>query len=208
MRFAFASLASLALSFGSFASAATIYATAVDWVNNGTTTSANNRDNPVNALGAPDGSFLALGLSTPNNPGFAVFSFGQQFQGAVSVIEVTFGCQLLSSGACSHSESVDVLAGDDYAFGSNDFSDLSDFTFVGSIINGMAQGGTSLALPGSFTYLAIVDTTRTLFPNSPSTDGFDVESVGVTLANQAVPVPAAGLLIAPFALLAARRKRA
>jgi hypothetical protein len=151
------------------AEAATVWATDVDWSNNGTVPGSNDRDNPLNALGAPDGDFLALGLTNADgtNPGFAVFSFGGVTFGAgasATAYEVTFNCTLAADGSCTYPESMEVFYGTDYAFGSNDFSDLADFTSAGEIFNGDAQMGATLIIPGTFTYIALVDTTLANFP--------------------------------------------
>ena len=202
--------AAAALMLPGAASAATVFATAVDWSNNGTVGGANDRDDASNALGAPDGDFLALGLTNADgsNPGFAVFAFdGQTFGGGdASVWELTFNCTPRQDGSCTYPESIDVYYGTDYAFGSHDFADLSDFTLAGTIFNADAQGGASLVIPGTFTYIALVDSTLANFGTSPSTDGFDVDSLGVN----PVPVPGAALLFAPAIAggLIARRRRA
>lgn len=201
-----AAAATALFAFGA-ADAAVVYATDIDWQNNGTVGSSNDRDNPLNALGATDGKFTALGLSDPNgsNPGFAVFSFGgQTFNGAAAdIIEVTFNCRLQPSGACSYPESVAVYYGTDYAFGSHDYNDLADFTFAGELFNGNAQGGTSITIPGMFTYIALIDTSAANYPNGPSTDGFDIDSVSVN----PVPVPGAAVLMGSVLLAGAARRR-
>ena len=68
----------------SSASAATTYATLVDYNTVGTI--AADRKVTSNALGAPDGKFLSLELG-----GWAVFSFGTSFTGPSVVVEVTNG---------------------------------------------------------------------------------------------------------------------
>ncbi|MBB4658647.1 putative porin [Parvularcula dongshanensis] len=192
------------------ANAATVYASDVDWANNGTVGTSNDRDDATNALGAPDGAFLSLGLSDVGytNPGFAVFSFDGMTFGAGSTTtayEVTFNCSVRPSGACSYPESLAVLYGTDYAFGTHDAADLADFTYAGQLFNADAQSGASLIIPGTFTYIALVDTTLMNFPNSQSTDGFDVDAVGVS----PVPVPAAlPLMAGGLALGGMARRRA
>ena len=191
------------------AQAGTVYATDVDWRNNGTVGSNNDRDDASNALGAPDEAFVSLGLTGADgtNPGFAVFAFGgRTFGGGTATgYEVTFNCRVRADGSCTYPESAMVYYGTDYAFGSHDFADLADFTPAGEILNADAQGGASLVIPGSFAYIALVDTTLARFPGSPSTDGFDLDAIGVS----AVPVPAAMLLFPAGAagLAAARRRR-
>jgi hypothetical protein len=192
------------------AQAATVhYATAIDWTNNGTVGTANNRNNPVNALGAPNGKFLSLGLtsSTGANPGFAVFDFGKVFTGPGFVFETTFNCAVSGQTCAGHREQVEVWVGTDYAFGSNDIADVfDDFTKLPGLIgNADAQGGASFMFSGAFRYLALVDRSGAL--NAGSVDGFDVDAVGVA----PVPVPAAlPLMAAALGALGfvARRRRA
>lgn len=194
-----------ALTFGATAHAGTVYATDIDWANNGTVGSSNDRDNPLNALGAPDNKFVSLGLSNGDgsNPGFAVFDFGGTLaSGLAQVWEVTFGC---STNGCTHyPESVEVWVGTDYMFGTHNFADvMDDFTFAGELFNSDAQMGTGVLINQAFRYIALVDSSKKNFPFGPSTDGFDVDSVAVN----SVPVPAAALLMAPALIALARRKR-
>ncbi len=146
------------------AEAATVYATGVSWTNNGTVGSANNRNNPLNALGAPDGKFLAIGLG-----GSADFTFGRQFSGPGIIHEITFG------NRAGYPESARILAGLN-----------GQFVQVGTVGNQSASGAV-FQFTGAFDTLRVVDTS-----GRPSTDGFDVDAVGVS----AVPLPAAGLLLA------------
>lgn len=192
------------------------YATAVDWVNNGTVGTANNRNVPANALGAPNGSFLSLGLTKPvganpygSNPGFAVFDFGSVFSGSGIVVETTFGCSGTGSVCTNYKEQVEVRFGLDYAFGTHDFADLADFTTGASLIGNADAQGTGKVFTiagGPFRYLALIDRSREL--GTVSTDGFDVDAVGVT----AVPVPAALPMLAAglgvLSLLGRRRRAA
>lgn len=159
------------------AEAATIYATGVTWTNNGTVGSANNRNNPLNALGAPDGKFLAIGLL-----GTADFTFGQTFTGPGVTYEITFG------NRAGYPESANVLAGRN-----------GQFVQVGTV-NNQSGAGSVFQFTGVFDTLRLVDTS-----GRPSTDGFDVDAVGVS----AVPLPAAGLLLAGAlgGLGLSRRKR-
>jgi hypothetical protein len=210
-----AALLGAAAVFGASADAATFWADAIDWQNNGTVTNLNNRDDETNALGNPNGDFLALGLTTvdyqqttdQSDVGFAVFSFNNAssfWAGDATVFEVTFNCSQMPGGHCSYSESLDVWYGNDYDFGTNDLSDvLDDFTFAGEILNGDAQNGETILIPGNFTYIALIDTSGTRFPNGASFDGFDVDAVGV---NE-VPVPGAALLMGSGLLAAAARRK-
>lgn len=176
--------------------ASLIYATEVDWFNNGTVTNVNDRDNPANALGAPDDDFLSLGQSSDDNPGFAVFGFGQNFLDQGRVWEFTFncanGCDFLETaiiyvgtssqytmGQASRADQIDLVTGLGGFFG--------EWEEVGQVSNQNAQiddGGAAISFAGEFTWLAIVDNTPS---NSPSPDGFDVNAIGVA----PVPLPAA-----------------
>ena len=95
--------------------ASLIYATEVDWFNNGTVGSSNDRDNPANSLGAPDDDFLSLGLSSDDNPGFAVFGFGQDFIEEGRIWEITFNCD----PTCVDLETATIYVGtsDQYTMG-------------------------------------------------------------------------------------------
>ncbi|MEO1656887.1 MAG: hypothetical protein AAFR65_04130 [Pseudomonadota bacterium] len=199
------------------AQAAPIYADNIIWTNNGTVGSSNDRDNPDNGLGAPDDDFFALGLTDADgsNPGFAVFSFngGQEFAaGTATAYEVTFGCPDSTTGSCSYPESAKVYYGTadiDFSSITNamDFDTLAannaDFGYADEIFNGDAQTGASVMINAPFSYLVLVDSSVSNFPNGPSTDGFDVDAVGVN----AVPVPGAALLMGSGLIAAAARRR-
>ncbi|PWR03391.1 hypothetical protein DKT77_05880 [Meridianimarinicoccus roseus] len=158
------------------ASAATLYATNISWTNNGTVGSSNDRDNPLNALGAPDGKFMSLGLG-----GFADFTFGQLFTGPGVSYEITFG------NRAGYLETADVFAG---------FN--GSFTKVGSVDNASANGFI-FNFNGVFDTLRLSDTT----PGLPSTDGYDVDAVGVTASVNPAPGPSPVPLPAPALLLGA-----
>lgn len=203
--------ASSAIAIAAPAGAATYtYAKKVVWEPNGTVGSSNNRNVSANALGAPDGTFLSLGLTNADgsNPGFAVFDFGTMFSGQGIVVETTFNCSGDAATCAGYPEQVEVGFGKDYNFNSHDFSDLADFTFAKSYItNGDAQGsGKAFTIAnGPFRYLALID--RSALLGTRSTDGFDVDAVGVT----AVPLPAALPLLAVglgVLSLMGRRRRA
>lgn len=176
--------------------ASLIYATEVDWFNNGTVGSSNDRDNPANSLGAPDDDFLSLGLSSDDNPGFAVFGFGQDFIEEGRIWEITFNCD----PTCVDLETATIYVGtsDQYTMGQASRADqialvtgmggfFGEWTEVADVSNQDAQlsdGGAAFSFEGPFTWLAVVDTTP---DSSNSTDGFDVNSIGVA----PVPLPAA-----------------
>ena len=188
----------LALTTAASAGAATLtYATTID-AQRGLVDPAKDtpaRANTDNALGAPDDLFYAMGFG-----GTAVLGFGETFYQDATVWEVTFEPGL--SG--DHDEAVDVYVGSSYLGGS---FDISSFTLVGTINNKLAQGGQTLSFSGGpFSYLALVDVTKTLFPDTSSFDGFDLNAVGVS----PVPLPAGGLLLltAIGGLAAARRRKA
>lgn len=155
------------------ASTATIYATGVDWTNNGTVGSSNNRDIAANSLGAPDGKFMSLGLG-----GQADFTFDQLFTGPGVSYEITFG------NRASYVETADVFAGYE-----------GSFQQVGSITNSSAAGYV-FTFSGFFDTLRLVDTS----PSGSGRDGYDVDAVGVTPfgpgnAPAPVPLPASVLLL-------------
>ncbi|MEE4209323.1 MAG: hypothetical protein V2I43_08670 [Parvularcula sp.] len=204
-----------AMLFGA-AEAAVYHATDIDWANNGTVGGSNDRDDETNALGAPNGDFLSIGLSNADgsNPGFAVFKFDNITFAAgstASLFEVTFNCTQTNSGNCTYPESAEIWYGTDYNFGTHDIADImDDFTLAGEIFNGDAQTGGQVFIPGTFTYIAVIDTTRSNFANGPSTDGFDIDAIAVT-GNpdiSEVPVPGAALLMASGAIMAFRRRKA
>lgn len=177
----------LAAVLGSSVQAATIYATGVSWTNNGTVGSANNRDNPNNAIGAPDGSFMSLGLG-----GQADFTFGQMFTGPGESYEITFG------NRAGYFESANVFAGVN-----------GTFSNVGTI-NNASPAGFVFNFAGMFDTLRLVDTS----PIFSGRDGYDVDAVGVTALTgpnpgpQPVPLPASALLLgAGLAGLGALRRK-
>ena len=187
----------LALTVAASAGAATMtYATTIE-AQRGTVdkVTADGRENKNNALGTPDDLFYAMGFG-----GTAVLGFGETFYKDVTVWEVTFEPAL--SG--DHDEAVEVFVGSSYVNGT---FDISSFTFVGTINNKLAQLGQTLSFPGGpFSYVALVDVTKNLFPDSSSFDGFDLNAVGVS----PVPLPAGGLLLltAIGGLAVARRRKA
>jgi hypothetical protein len=171
--------AALAASISSASASTITYATLVDWIQGVGAGADPTRSVPANAYGAPDGSFLSLGLG-----GIGIFSFDTPFTGPGSVVEVTNG------SVAGYPESVALYLGTSHASGGvTSVGDLvsEGFVYLTTISNLVAQSpGIEIPFDGIFNFLALVDVTS----GGPSTDGFDVDAVGVS----AVPLPAAGLL--------------
>ncbi len=181
MKFTTLIAGALLMASAGFASASVIYADEVLSVNKGVCEPAVgvpgdtvdnclvDRDNPDNALGAPNDDFYSLGFG-----GEIVLGFGQDFTGSnvAAVFEVTFDRDV------GHDEAVELFAvnGD-------------DVESIAILTNSEAEASALIKVP--FTALKLVDVTKTEFPNSTSFDGFDVASVGIS----EVPLPAAGLML-------------
>ncbi len=182
------------------AQAAQLFATDVVYYNNNGTQMDEYRKNTNNALGDPelltdstngyDGSkdFLSLGIG-----GRAVFDFGQNFSGNVTLWETTWGNK---SSQKSYDERVGIYYGNFDA--SVDWSavanDLSQWVSAGDIFNiqdgayNTAAGATNAgASPsGIFNRVLLVDKS----PNGKSRDGFDVNAIAAQgVDKQAVPEP-------------------
>lgn len=161
------------------------YATSITFDDAAARGTANDRDNPLNALGATDGEFFEIGFGSTVD-----LTFGTLFNNnVVSVFEVTF------NNVAAFPESVDLYVG----------QGGGAFTFITSISNLAAQAGaTALTGVGIFDTVRLVDTSTPLFGNT--TGGFDIDSVRVT----PVPLPAGiallgtGLAVAGFM---SRRRR-
>ena len=135
----------------SAASAATIYATSVDVYSPGTGITDPNRSVTSNALGAPDGTFLSLGLG-----GSAVFSFGQTFGSPLTTTEITFNRP-------NPPEFADVYVGDGV-----------NWTLLGTAANLVADS--TFTFTGYFTKVLVVDKSRRV----ANADGFDIDAIGVS----------------------------
>jgi hypothetical protein len=166
--------AAMALVSASGASANT-YATSVDWQPGTGGNVDPTRSNPSFALGTTNSNFLSLGLG-----GLGVFSFSTPFTGPGNVVEVTNGT------VATYPESAKIYVGSSYTPGSFDISSFMLLTTI-SNIGSQAPLGVTIPFGGTWLYLAIRDFTI----GGPSTDGFDVNSVGVA----AVPLPAGVALL-------------
>ena len=171
--------------------AAVLYADQVISANYGTCTgsaaecSSNDRLNQDNALGMTDGAFYALGFG-----GSIVLGFAQNLfpAGTVSTMEITFNRMI------GHDEAVQIFTLDDMG---NEVEDL------GVAVNN-PDGSTSQFANLPFSFIKLVDVTKSVFPNTTSFDGYDVDSVAVA----PVPLPAAGaMLLAGLGGLAMVRRR-
>ena len=141
--------AAAAATFGTVADAAVIHATGVTWVNNGTVGTEDGRDNPMNALGVTDGTFLSLGLG-----GTADFTFGSKFTGALTVVEETFKRE----GYFERALAFGGLGG--------------TFTYLGLLSNQMPTS--TLEFDGIYDTIRLVD-----ISSGEGRDGFDVDSISV-----------------------------
>lgn len=181
--------AALAVS-ASAGNAAVLYADKVISANYGGCTaspaqcSADDRLDQDNALGVTDGAFYALGLGGSMVLGFAKNLFPA---GTVTTMEITFNRMV------GHDEAVRIFTLDDMQ---NVVEDL------GVATNNPAGASKFATLP--FTYIRLLDVTSTVFPNTTSFDGYDVDSVAIA----PIPLPAAGaMLLAGIGGLAMVRRR-
>ena len=162
------------------------YATNVRW--NGVAISGSDRSDPDNALGAPDGDFLSLGLG-----GVAAFDFGTSFDATAIVFEVTWG------NRDSYPEYAKVFVGNDFTL------DTGDYEWVGTIQNNVDQNVIDLSsIVGSpFRYVLVQDYTQE--SGGIIGDGFDIDAVGVA----PVPEPATIILLGTglLGLAGASRKK-
>ncbi|MEL6555215.1 MAG: PEP-CTERM sorting domain-containing protein [Cyanobacteria bacterium J06621_11] len=202
------------------AQAAQLYATDVVYYDNNNTSMGSYRKDTSNALGDPNltsdsesgysgnKDFLSLGLG-----GRAVFNFGQDFAGEVSIWETTWGKKSQQS---SYDERVDIYYGN---FDSNTdwdslANDLSQWTNAGEILNiqdnayNKAAGATNagFAPTGVFNHVLLVDKSQ----KKGGRDGFDVNAIAVQgVEKQEVPEPlsVAGILFVGALSTQTLRKR-
>lgn len=163
------------------------YATDVRWnAGIGVTPGSSSETNQTSALGNPNDDFLRLGLD-----GLAVFEFGTEFDVAAIVFETTYGTRPNTSW--KEAASVYVV-GSSYNFDALSSTngsatiDYNDFNFVAAITNETASTVVNLT-GGPFRYLLVRDTTASVFSSTSSTEGFDINAVGVA------PVPEPGTLL-------------
>ena len=183
-----------------------LFATDVVYYDNNGTSMANYRQDTANALGDPgltaDSSngysgnqdFLSLGLG-----GRAVFDFGQDFSGEITLWETTWGHK---SSQSAYDERVDVYYGNFDTVTDWDVlaNDLDQWSYAGDIFNvedsayNTAAGATNAGSSpqGTFNYVLLVDKSVT------RGDGFDVNAIAVQgVDSQDVPEPVSvlGLLL-------------
>ncbi|MEL6471053.1 MAG: PEP-CTERM sorting domain-containing protein [Cyanobacteria bacterium J06623_4] len=197
-----AAAATLILVTAGNAQAAQLYATDVVYYNNNNTSMASYRSDTTNALGDPNlttdsangytgnKDFLALGLG-----GRAVFNFGQDFAGEVSIWETTWGNKSKQS---SYDERIDIYYGnfDDVSDWDTLANDLSQWTNAGEVLNiednayNKANGASNagFAPDGVFNHVLLVDKSQV----KSGRDGFDVNAIAVQgVEEQEVPEPTA-----------------
>ena len=162
------------------------YATNVLW--DGATDIGSDRSDPANAVGAPDGDFLSLGMG-----GVAAFDFGTSFDATAIVFEVTWGTR------DNYPEYAKVFVGNDFTL------NISAYTEVGTIQNDVDQNVIDLSsVAGSpFRYVLVQDYTQD--SGGIIGDGFDIDAVGVA----PVPEPATIILLGTglLGLAGASRKK-
>lgn len=161
------------------AQAATVFATGVEDRVVGTGITDPARLVLDNALGAPDGKFLSLGLG-----GAATFTFGTLFGAPGAVVEITNGSR------AGHFETANIFGIDA----------LGGETLLASITNATAT--TILNFTGAYLKLKFVDTSPVL----AGRDGFDIDSVQVTAVP--LPAGGVLLLGGLGALAFLRRRKA
>lgn len=184
------------------AQAAQIHATDVVYYDNNNSVNAT-RSDTANALGADSynngGYFLSLGLG-----GRAVFDFGQEFSGEISLWEATGKSAPETHTYAkqeSYDERVDIYYGnfESVTEWQSAAADLSQWSYAGDIFNiadtaYFADGATNAgeAAEGVFNYVMLVDKSEAI----NGRDGFDVRAIAVTPTEsdpEAVPEPTSTL---------------
>lgn len=140
----------------------------------------------------PGGNWLSLGLG-----GTAIFSFGALFTTPGAVVEITNGSR------AGYPESADVYAyfGPAIDFTTFNFDDVLNWLPKTSITNASLSNAFTLA-GGPFLYLAIRDTS----PGGSGRDGFDIDTIGVTVVPLPAGVALLGSGLAALGFLGMRRK--
>ena len=148
-----------------------------------------------NGTGGGDDDFFSLGLN-----GSLVLEFDPVIEGAATVIEITNG-----GGSSSHREAVRI-------FGSNDginFDVLGTADNQGGIDDGTRGTTSTVSFTGTYSFLGFVDISKSVFANTRSSDGFDIDAIVVSSVS-AVPLPASALLllggVAGLGAMRSRRK--
>ncbi|WP_300029473.1 VPLPA-CTERM sorting domain-containing protein [uncultured Roseobacter sp.] len=133
-----------------------------------------------NGVGSGDDDFFSLGLG-----GTLVVEFDPVIAGAATVIEITNG-----GASSNHKEAVRI-------FGSNDginFDILGVADNQGGIDDGTRGTSSTISFAGSYAFLGFLDISKSVFSDTRSSDGFDIDAVVVT-SVAAVPLPASALLL-------------
>ena len=151
-------------------------------------------------LGAPDGDFYSLGIDLVDGQGgAAIFEIDPMFTGPAVTVEVTY-----TPSPHAEAARVFVLLAD--AFGAPDIGSRQAVGVVHNGEGGLTAPQTTVNFTGYWNFIAFQDISKQYYPNTASTDGFDIDSVSVTT----VPLPAGVLLLggAVAGLGALRRRKA
>lgn len=131
--------------------------------------------NPGNVnYGAGDGLYHELGLN-----GSATFQIAPDFTGPASAVEVTF------VGANRFQEAADVFVSKDGIL----FEQVATLLNIADLSSALRV--INFTFEGAFNFMRFTDVTASVFPNSASLYGFDLDSISVSQ----VPLPAGGLLL-------------
>ena len=181
------------------ASAATIYASSVTAISGAEAMSCTtaertaDRTNICNGLGAPDGDADmggGIGFVSAGNFDSLTFGFDQPFRSPITVFEIT------GNRNPSYVEGLDLVFAVE-AGGSYNYGTITNIMGVPGSDDDQWAITVEFENTGPFTAI-------TVFDNSTTPDGFDIDAIGVS----AVPLPAAGfMLLAGLGGLAAARRR-